>query len=240
VRFVEYSSCNCEHCQHRICVQKVPIFSALDAEEVGRILNLIVRKRYSKGELVYLEGSRLESLIIINSGLIKAFKDTHDGKEQILYIFSAGDFFGEKNLLTKQEATYNVEVLEETHVCMINRADFQKLLREFPDISSKIIGELCTRLERLETTIQNMGTKNIDARVSAVLLEFSKKYGKKHPRGILIELPLSREGIANYIGGARETISRRMGHLQNEGIIELIGNKRVIILDKEALQQEIE
>jgi CRP/FNR family transcriptional regulator, anaerobic regulatory protein len=237
---VEDSSCNCESCQHRVCVRRVPIFSALDAEELGRILNLITRKRYSKGQLIYLEGSRLENLIIINSGLIKAFKDTSDGKEQILYIFSPGDFFGEKNLLTKQDATYNVEVLEEAHVCMISRADFQQLLREFPDISLKVISELCTRMARLENMIQSMGTKNIDMRVSAVLLEFAKKYGKVHPKGILIELPLSREGIANYIGGARETISRKMSHLQENGIIEIIGNKKIIVLDKEALEQEIE
>jgi CRP/FNR family transcriptional regulator, anaerobic regulatory protein len=237
---LENSSCNCERCRHKLCVRRVPIFSTLDAEELGRIVSLIVRKQYSKGELIFLEGTRLESLIIINSGLIKAFKDTNVGKEQILYIFSPGDFFGEKNLLTQQEATYNAEALEETHVCMINKGDFQQLLRELPDISSKILGELCNRIAKLENTIQDMGTKNVDARVSAALLEFSKKYGKDHPKGILIELPLSREGIANYIGGARETVSRKMSHLQENGIIEMLGNKKVIILDKEALKQEIE
>jgi CRP/FNR family transcriptional regulator len=133
-----------------------------------------------------------------------------------------------------------VEALEETHVCMISRGDFQKLLREFPDISSKIISELCTRLTGLENMIQSMGIKNIDDRVSAVLLEFTKKYGKVHPKGILIELPLSREGIANYIGVARETISRKMSQLQENGIIEMIGNKKIIVLDKKALEQEIE
>lgn len=230
----------CERCQHQLCAKRVPIFSTLDNEQLTKIVNLIIRKQYSRGELIILEGSRLESLIIINNGKVKAFKDTYEGKEQILYIFSSGDFFGEKNLLRNQEATYNVEALEETNVCMIRKNAFQQLIREYPDIGFKIVEELSSRLDRLENAIENMGTKNVEARINSVLLEFSVKYGKGHPKGILIDLPLSREGIANYIGVARETVSRKMSHLQDERIIEMVGNKRVIILDRQALEQEFE
>lgn len=237
---MENETCSCLHCNHQICAERVPIFSALDSEELNKVVRLIVRKKYSKGEIIFLEGSNLESLIIINSGKVKAFRYNQDGKEQILYIFSNGDFFGEKNLLMKQEATYNVEALEETNICMINKDHFQKLLREHPDIGIKIIYELSSRLERLEKTIQNMGTKNIEARISFVLLEFSKKYGKPHSKGILVELPFSREGIANYIGVARETVSRKLSNLQDAGTIEMIGNKKIIIIDEESLRIEAE
>jgi CRP/FNR family transcriptional regulator, anaerobic regulatory protein len=190
----------CERCQHKLCARRVPVFSALDEEELGRVVNLIIRRRYVKGELIIMEGSHLESLIIVNSGQVKAFRDTVEGKEQILYIFSEGDFFGEKNLLRNQEATYSIEALEETHVCMIEKNDFQKLLRDFPGIGLKIMEELCGRLDRLENAVESMGTKNVEARVNAVLLEFARKYGKNHSEGIMVVLPLSREGIANYIG----------------------------------------
>lgn len=237
------NTCSCGHCGHsghQLCTSRVPVFSTLDAKELESITSLIIGKQYSKGELIILEGEKLESLIIINHGRVKAFKDTYDGKEQILYIFSEGDFFGEKNLLTQQNATYSVEALEDTSTCMINKKDFQQLVREYPDIGLKIINELCDRLDRLENTIKNMGTKDVEVRVNAVLLEFIRKYGKNHKKGILIELPLSREGIANYVGIARETVSRKLSHLQDSGIIEVVGNKKIIILDKDALEQEIE
>ena len=66
-------------------------------------------------------------------------------------------------------------------------------------------------------------------------MEFSEKYGRYDPKGILVELPMSREGIANYIGLTRETVSRKMSLLQEEGIIEMVGNKKVIILDMKRL-----
>ena len=237
---MKQTSGSCEKCQHKICARRVPIFKELSPDELNRVVNLIIRRSYAKGEIVLLEDSLLDSLVIINKGQVKTFRYTQEGKEQILYIFTEGDFFGEKNLLKQQVATYNVEALEETHICMIHKRDFQKLLIEMPDIGFKIIEELCARIDHLEHTIQNMGSKNIEARVNTVLLEFANKYGSAHPKGILFDLPLSREGIANYIGVARETVSRKMGYLQSEGIIEMVGNKKVIILDKEALKREIE
>ncbi len=233
-------SCNCEKCAHEMCTRRVPIFAALDRDELNRVADLIIRREYAKAELITMEGDHLDSLVIINQGQVKAFKDTNEGKEQILYIFSAGDFFGEKNILQQQKAAYHIEALERTNVCMINKKDFQLLLREYPDIGLKIIDELSNRIDKLENAIHTMGTKNVEVRVNSVLLEFAKKYGKDHIKGVEIELPLSREGIANYIGLTRETVSRKMNLLQEEGIIEMLGNKRIILLDKQALEASVE
>ncbi len=222
-----------------MCAGRVPIFSEFNQEELTRVSGLIIRKQYKKGELIIMEGSRPESMIIINSGRVKAYKNTNEGKEQILYIFSEGDFFGEKNLLLNMEATYNAEALEDTGVCTIRKKNFQELLGEFPELGFKVMEELCGRLTRLENAIESMGARNVESRVNSVLLEFCDKYGKVTPEGILVDLPLSREGIANYIGLARETVSRKMSLLQDEGIIDMIGNKKVVVLNKKALKESV-
>lgn len=232
--------CSCGHCRHQLCANKVPIFSVLDEEELNRVVSLIIRRKYDKGERILLEGTNLDGLIIINQGRAKAFRYTQEGKEQILYIFSEGDFFGERNLLSGREAAYHVEALEPTQICMIRSQDFQDLMGVNPGISLKMIQELCARLDRLERTVQIMGAGDVEARISSVLLEFAEKYGTAHPRGVQFELPFSREGIANYIGVARETVSRRFNHLQEEGVIDMIGNKKIIIKNKDFLLREIE
>ena len=229
--------CGCLRCEHKLCTQKVPIFMGLDSGEIEKIAGQIKRREYAKGELILMEGSRLDSLVIINTGQVKAFRYNPEGKEQILYIFSEGDFFGERNLLLDKDSEYNIEALDTTKICMINKSDFRRLLCEYPDMGLKIMEELCRRLEQLENNIQGMGTGDIGSRLNGILLEFARKYGREVPEGIMIELPLSREGIANYIGVARETVSRKLSLLQDEGVIEMSGNKKIIILDKKALEQ---
>ncbi len=231
--------CTCDACHNKLCAKSVTIFSSLDAQQLLKVVDLIIHKEYKKGELLVLEGEALNSLVIINEGQVKAFRTTQEGREQILHIFSEGDFFGERNLLRDQASAYSIEALEETHICLIHKRQFQILVQAYPDIALKVMEELCQRLDRLENTVETMGTRTVEARVSAVLLEFANKYGKPHPKGLMIELPLNREGIANYIGLTRETVSRKMSLLQEEGVLEMIGNKKVILLDRPALERTI-
>lgn len=212
-------ACMCGRCQHELCTKRVPVFSELSNDELEQIASLVIRKKYAKEEMLVSEGEQLSSLIIINWGKIKSYRYTPDGKEQILYIFSEGDLFGEMSLISSMEVAYSAEALEDTSVCLIKKQDFQGLLRKHAEISLKIMEELCTRLEKMERMVERMSSKDIEFRVNMVLLEFSKKYGRPHSKGIIVELPLSR--------------------MQDEGIIELIGNKKAIIIDEEALKLHV-
>ena len=229
-------SCRCLHCQNDLCIHKVPIFSSLSREDLGKIADLILHREYKKGEFLLREGERSEAITIINGGSVKAFKYTPDGREQILYVFSEGDFFGETNLLTDRTATFNVEALQPVLACSLSKTEFQNILYNYPEIAIKIISQLGERMARLENAMQGMGVRNVDNRVGGILLEFAAKYGTEDPQGILVQLPLSREGIANYLGVARETLSRKLGQLENEGVIRSVNNKSILILDTKALQ----
>jgi CRP/FNR family transcriptional regulator len=150
-------------------------------------------------------------------------------------VFSEGDFFGEQNLLSDRTATYSVEALQPVKTCILSKTQFQRLLYQHPDIAVKIIAELGERMARLENAMQGMGVRNVDNRIGSILLEFAAKYGTKGQEGTLIQLPLSREGIANYLGVARETVSRKLGQLESDGVIRSVNNKSILILDSDAL-----
>src|SRR5690554_1336682 len=101
-------SCNtvhiCNKCGKHNCVTKVPIFSVLNIEEQEKVHALIVHKKYQKGELILMEGDKQEGLMILHSGKVKVLRYSSDGREQILYILSEGDFFGERNLFGSRNA----------------------------------------------------------------------------------------------------------------------------------------
>ena len=102
----------CGFCHNQLCLHKVPIFSSLEPEEISKISKLVKQKTFQKGELIFQSGDKLDSMIIINEGSAKAVRYTPDGREQILYVFLEGDFFGEKSLLSSETASYSIEVLK--------------------------------------------------------------------------------------------------------------------------------
>lgn len=230
------TGCHCDRCSDRLCMHKVPILSSLNKEDLVKISDLITHHIFKKGETLLREGDRTDSIVIIHEGSAKAYKTTSDGREQILYVFTEGDFFGEQNLFRNHYATYSVEALQTLKTCHLSKTQFQQLLYSYPEIAVKIIDELGNRMSRLETAMQSMGVRNVDNRIGGILLEFAAKYGSKDASGTVIHLPLSREGIANYLGIARETVSRKFSQLESDGVIRSKNNKEIIILDQEALQ----
>ena len=237
---MEVIAIHCDHCKEKYCTQKVSIFSGLTGEENAQVHHLIQRFSYQKGEHLIMDGQSFDRLMIVHSGQLKAYRDTVDGKQQILHIFGPGDFLGERTLFTHTEASYTVEALTSVTVCTIHRQAFQSLLGQYPSISKKILEVLSDRLSQLEKTVESMGAKTIDKRVSAVLVDFAEKFGRKQKNSIELDLPLNREGIANFIGLTRETVTRKMKRLEREGIIRPVGNKKIEILDYEALQESSE
>jgi len=203
----------------------------MEKVELLKIRKLIYHREYKKGDTIIFEGDNIDSIVIINEGSAKAYKNTPDGREQILYVFSEGDFFGEQNLFGNQVATYSVEALEKVKTCNLSRDKFQELIFTYPEISLKIIDELGARITKLENALQSIGVRNVDNRIGWILLEFAEKYGTRDEAGTIIHLPFSREGIANYLGIARETVSRKFSQLENEGLIRTLSNKEILIPD---------
>ncbi len=229
------NGCRRESCPHNFCVRKVPVFASLKGEDLSRVATLIRHLEYRKGERLFSEGDALDALVILNEGSVKAFRLTPDGREQILYVFSEGDFFGERNLFGGQTAAYTVQALEPVKVCSFTRESFRALLAAHPDISLRIIEALEERIARMENAMQSLGVRSLDGRIGALLLDYAEKYGTEVPEGLLVRLPLSREGIANSLGVARETVSRKLGQLESDGVIRSVSNRSILILDRGAL-----
>jgi len=228
---------HCTHCLEKLCTHGIPIFASLAYGQLEKIASRTRHRTYEKGERVLEEGSHPDFVAILNGGTVKASRFTADGREQILYVFSEGDFFGEQNLLFDRPSVYTVTALEPVQLCLLHKADFQELLADNPDIGLKIIGELGWRMSHLENSVRNMGVRSLESRIGAVLLELAGKYGTKQEDGTLVRMPLSREGLANYIGIARETVSRKLGMLEDEGMIRSVGTRHILIRDMKALEE---
>jgi CRP/FNR family transcriptional regulator len=227
---------NCAKCTGRYCAKRVSIFSVLEEDEISEVVRKITTRKYKKGQMIFFEGDVADKLYIVSNGKMKVFKYTKEGKEQILYILSNGDFIGDLSLLKRGKFEFNAEALEDTAICTLSKEDFDNVVRSNPEIPIKILENVHDRLLSLENLVQSLGTKDVEARIAALILSFVKNFGSDTKDGVVIDLPLNREEMGNYIGITRETISRKLTAMQDEGVIELIGNKKLLIKDIELLE----
>lgn len=232
------NSCNgCCSCNHKYCAKKVSLFKSLSDKDLNNVVDLVTKKSFQKGDIIFSQGEIFDKLFIINTGSIKVYKYTKEGKEQILYILKEGEFLGDLNLLKKDIFKFNASALEFTDICIIHKDDFDSLIKTNPDISIKVLEYAHDRISSLENLVQTLTTKDVEVRLASLLLNLSSTFGIKTNKGIEITLPLTREDMANFIGVTRETISRKLSYFQSENIIEIFENKLIVIKDISTLKE---
>lgn len=220
--------CTCN--DEKSCVERVPIFSNLDKVEMKEIMSLITHKGFKKGELIYMAGQKGGSLYVINSGKVKITRISSSGKEQVIRILESGEFMGELSIFKSSPLMDNAEALNHTTMCIINERDLKDLLKKYPLISFKIMEELSERLERAEALIENINLSSVEKRLANMILELADEDEK-------VDLKMSKRDLASQIGMSSETLSRKLSAFQELGIIKLIGQRKIDILNRSALEE---
>jgi CRP/FNR family transcriptional regulator, anaerobic regulatory protein len=233
--------CNCENCRNKLCAKKIPIFEFLSDIEIAKIVASTGHKELKKGEAICLEGEKSDTLFIINEGQVKLSKITKEGKEQIVHILMNGDFFGELSLFSENERyNFSSYTISNVKLCTLSKRDMDEIIMSNPEISLKILREVTKRLVETENLAQNLATNDAEVRIANMLIDFAEKYGTQSNEGITIKLPVNREEMANYAGVTRETMSRKLGKFENEGIISAEGSKIIIINNMDVLREYVE
>jgi CRP/FNR family cyclic AMP-dependent transcriptional regulator len=127
-------------------LRRVPVFSTLSGEELERVARVAVPRRFAAGEVVFKEGDEGRTCYIVRSGRARAIREHADGRAITLAHFEPGDIFGEMAMLDGERRSATVETTEGTEAIAILSADMHRLLREYPDISVKLIAALGQRL----------------------------------------------------------------------------------------------
>lgn len=223
---------HCHHCTDHddYCISLVPIFNHLEEEQMVEVMALIHSRSYKKGEDIYQTGNASDALYIVRRGIVKIYRISESGKEQILRILNPGDFTGELALFNESVHDAFASALVDTDICMIKRNDLQNLLLKYPNISMKILSELSHRLAQSETQTTR-ATERVELRIALFLVESMDHNSKSD----VITLPMSKKDLASYLGTTPETISRKLLEFEDAGLIKQLSNKSIKIIDVDGL-----
>lgn len=223
----------CTCCHNGLCTSKIALFSMLSHDEQHELISKSKHLDFKKGDIIFRESDSADKIIIVRFGRIKLNHFSAEGKELVTDILVESDIFGEQNIFSGGSYNVNAVALENTGVCMISQSDIQKMVLERPEAGVKLLNVIGSKLSSANEIIELLSINDAKSRLAGFLLYRSNRVKKD-----IIEL--SRDDIAAYINLTRETISRKLSELKDEGIIELNGQRKINIIDKESLREILE
>ena len=201
-------------------LKTVSLFWDLNEIELGYISDKMVSKKFENGNLIFLEESEGKNLFFVVDGSVKVTRLSKDGREVILAMLNAGDFFGEMSLLDGQSRSANVIALEKTEVLSLKRDDFLVVLHDYPKIAIQLLKEMTSRLRKSDRQIVSLSLSDAEKRIALCIVRFADEQGViKNGQVTIPKIPIQQD-IANMAGTSRETVSRAMSLLTEEKYIE--------------------
>jgi CRP/FNR family transcriptional regulator len=217
-------------------IRKVPLFSTLTDDEFSQLAHIFVLRAYRKGQVIFLEEETGNYMYLVLSGKVKVSKAGTGGKETILAIHRTGDFFGEMSLLDGKTAPATVSAMEDAKIISVSGSDFHKYLMHNEKVMLQIINVLCARLRQVWQT-QSLSSSTADARIRMGIYQLAKRHGIRDAHGTIIDLKITHQELAEMVGTSRETVTRVLARLKDQGILE-IDQRRMTLLDADALLRE--
>ena len=209
-------------------LRTVPIFSELTDEDIVSLARVAIRKHYAKDAVVFFENEEGDFFFMILDGRIKVTILGDDGREVILSLLGAGDFFGEMALLDNEPRSATAIAVEDSELLSLHRTDFQSVLSDKTSIAASLMRILSGRLRKANHQISTLALLDVYGRVARVIVDMAREEGRRLKDGRIAFRRATHQEIANRIGTTRETVTRMLKDLERQGLIQVDGREIVL------------
>ncbi|MDR2017979.1 MAG: Crp/Fnr family transcriptional regulator [Syntrophobacterales bacterium] len=211
-------------------ISNVTLFSGLPESQIGELSKIAETSTYKKGEGIFSEGDSADGLYILFTGLVKVYKLSMEGKEQILHIIGPGEPFGEVAVFLGASFPAYAEALEESKTVFFPRTAFVRLITKDPYLAMNMLAVFSQRLKYFTRLIEDLSLKEVPQRFASYLL-----YGNEETEKTHIQLNITKGQLASLLGTIPETLSRILAKMASENLITVQGRK-ITVLDRPTLE----
>jgi CRP-like cAMP-binding protein len=210
-------------------LRTMPYFTGLGDDEIAAVSRYVFQKKAERGEILSFEGEPAEAVYTVVSGVVKTYKTSADGKEQIFRIVRPGGTFNDAPVLSDSANLVTAEAMSTVELYGIKQADLANLITDYQVVARNAIRQLSQRVQDLVALVEDFSFLHVTGRVAKMLLTHIRPDGADHPR-------LTQQEMAALIGTAREMVGRSLKNLEEEGIIRVERN-RIFIADEAELRR---
>ncbi|MBS0011223.1 MAG: Crp/Fnr family transcriptional regulator [Bacteroidales bacterium] len=223
---IDNKKCQCSDCQFRNVA-----FSTLEDAEITTLCDYRREYAYNRGGIIHKEGDPIQEFKYLKSGLVKMYRESKSGNEQIIAITKPFEFVSNISIFSQEKYKYSVSAIEESLICSIKLDYIRSLILSHGNFALELMSRLSQITDKIILQTLDIRNRNLAGRVAYILLYFSRDIYQS----MVFDLPVSRKEIADYISMSTANVIRTLSEFRKEGIIHLHG-KTVEIADMEKLE----
>jgi len=210
----------------------ITYFSELGTAELESIRQACFEKSFLRGEMVYLEGEPADTLYFLISGVVKIFKTSAQGKEQIISFARPLEVLNDISIFDNGPNPVSAQASSVVMLYGVKKEKLEEILRDYPRISMSIIRVLTERTRQLISLVEDLSFKHVIGRVGKIIL------GHAADGDVPGKQKLTQQEMAAMAGTAREVVARSLKSMEERGLIKMERN-RIVVKDKKGLQEMV-
>lgn len=214
------------------------LFERLTPEQLARVEGRSRVRKFPRGSPIYAPHDAADGVLLLLSGRVRIGNITEEGKQATLAFIEPGELFGELAILDSSHREDYADAVSDAVVMLIPADEMQRLAEEHPVVSFGITKLMGLRRRRIERRLRSLLFRTNRERLVHLLLELSEQYGRRDRDGLLLDIKLSHQELANVIGSTRETVTVTLGELQLDGLIR-VSRQRIVVTNLARLAQSV-
>jgi CRP/FNR family transcriptional regulator, nitrogen oxide reductase regulator len=207
---------------------QLSLFKGLKPAEISEVISKGRTRKIKTGAFFFYEGDPAEQFYVLTSGRVKLTQVTPEGQQVILRYISPGEEFAVIAVLSEISYPVSAEAVNDSTAMIWEKDIIQQLISRYPQIAMNALEILAGRIKEFQDRVREMATERVERRIARTLLRLVRQAGEKVPEGVLINLPLSRQDLAEMTGTTLFTVSRILSQWENKGIVSS-GRERIVV-----------
>jgi len=219
-------------------LHQVPPFDVLTDKELAVLCGDLRYKEYPKDQTIFHQDDASRELYVVVSGMVRIFRVSPAGGETSINIYSTHDIIGEFSAIDDQPRSATAKAIVPSVLLELKRDQFMQRMREMPNLALAVTRLLIRKLRWTTDFAETVAQFDATGRLLHILLRYNQQYGQEIEPGkqYVLELGLSQSDLASLVGVRREWVNRILAEWQRQNLIQLAGNK-IVILDLPRVQQ---
>jgi CRP-like cAMP-binding protein len=212
-----------------ILAQNSSLFRSIDSQDIKELVAAAQVHRLDSGEYYFIEDDPADKGYLLLEGKVKLTQVTMDGQQVILGYLSPGRVYGIIAILKKVTYPVSAQAVGECKALAWDQKTLNRLMEQYPQIALNSLHIMAGQIREFQNRVRDLSTKRVETRIARAVLRLANQTGKKVTEGVLIDLPLSRQDLAEMTGTTLFTVSRILHDWEEKGIIQS-KRQQVVIL----------